>query len=737
MQKYLISSFIALMLFVSCESSDKSGFSIDDNELLYVSDTISVGISVTDEGFLTVSASATEESSAEKRFFLRANGSTLPFREEKDDEGKKFYASGQYRIYKTDEEFQIYRNDLFLFSSVFRLSGKRLLEEKQTGEGELMYGMGQSSKSIIKGNDSYSLYHYPQYGDQTYMFIPQIYSSGGDSFYYNSHVYDTVRFGARESGLFETATGSKRLEFIYRYADTPEQAVSDFYRFSSSQNLLPRWAYGFIQSRYGYRNQQEVIDLVDDFEKREIPLSAVVLDLYWFKHMGDLDWDKENWPDPAALDSYLEERDIKLITISEPYVTSDSPNYSVMADQGLLGTNSEGQPVRWKDWWCFDSADGSIMNPFADYADEFWGSQYIRMREQGIDGFWTDLGEPENVPRTVRMNGLQEHEFHNYYNRAWSEMIYRSMKEEYPDERLFILSRSGYTGSAGYGVSNWSGDVPASFEGLADEIPLGLNASLTGFSYWGSDVGGFTGEPDPELLVRWYQFGLFSPVFRAHGTGPREPWSRGEEAESLISGLIDWRYRLLPYIYSSAWQTAVSGIPMMRPLFAEYPGDGEAWRIEDEYFFGDSLLVAPVTAAASKEKSRKYYLPEGNWLNLFDLSEREGGWHEEPFGLSQMPVFAREGSVIAMNDKGREALFIYPGTGKSSATIFSDDGWSEKYREGEGERLEISLEGKELTISGARESREIVIIIPVGKDLRESAVYLEEGITVSFDLKGF
>ncbi|MBN2658921.1 MAG: glycoside hydrolase family 31 protein [Spirochaetales bacterium] len=731
MKKFFIFPALILILFLSCQSGGSRAFSIVENSLQFRSGEILIGINVSDQDNLTVSASASEEISGEAKFFLQPEGNALPFAELRDDEGRTFYSSGSYRIYSSGDLLSFYRADRFLFSSRFSISGKRIIEEKKTGEGENLYGMGQSSKNIIKGNDRYSLYHYPQYGDQTYMFIPQIYSSDGDSFYYNSHAYDAFQFGAPSSGEFQAASGSKKLQFIYRCTGSPLDAVSEFYRFSDSGNLLPRWAYGFIQSKYGYRNQQEVIDLVDEFEKRQIHLSAVVLDLYWFEHMGDLDWDRESWPDPAALDSYLEERGIKTITISEPYVTSDSPNYNIMADAGLLGSNSEGAPVRWKDWWCFASEDGSIMNPFGDKSVEVWGSQYVRMREQGIDGFWTDLGEPENVPRTVRMKGLQEHEFHNYYNRAWSEMIYRSMKESYPDERLFILSRSGYTGSAGYGVSNWSGDVPATFQGLADQIPLGLNAALSGFSFWGSDVGGFTGQPSPELLVRWYQFGLFSPVFRAHGTSPREPWSLGDKPEKIISGLIDWRYRLLPYIYSTAWETAAEGVPMMRPLFLEYPGDGETWNIKDQYFFGDSLLVAPVTDAASGQAKRRYYLPEGKWINLFDLREKTGGWYEEAFALDEMPVFAREGGVIAMEGN---ALFLYPPSkGYSTTVLFSDDGWSENYASGEYEKLEITLEEGSLAISGAVRSREIRLLIPENRILKEKAVYLERGKINRFD----
>jgi len=445
-----------------------------------------------------------------------------------------------------------------------------------------------------------------------------------------------------------------------------------------------------LQSKYGYKNTKEVLDVVKGFEDRSIPLSGVVLDLYWFKHMGDYSWDTKNW-DPVLLDATLESKGIKTVAITEPYFTSDSRLFPALEASGALVQDGSGNPLRWNSWWCFDSLDGSIVNPLAPGAQKILGQAYKDMKASGIDGFWTDLGEPEENPETGFYNGVDSVQFQNYYNRSWNTILRNALREQDPHQRPFILSRSGYTGSAGMGVSVWSGDVTSEFETLARHPALGVTAGLEGFSFWGSDVGGFIsrGLPNKELFIRWHQFGAFSPVYRAHGAqSPREPWIHGDPTEKIVGDLIRLRAQLLPYIYTTAWQTWDQGIPMMRPLWFESSQEEASWNQPGSYLFGDNLLIHPVTSPMVD--SVTFWLPPGTWRDWFTGEVRVGGKEVKyPVTLVNFPVLLKAGSIIPTEQKGKKVMMVYPQAGVADGLLYEDDGVTEAYRQG-GQAIKLN-----------------------------------------------
>ncbi len=701
-KKIAIICFCAVSYFIKAET-------IIENEKIIVkpeeNKDIVIKIWETEREMLRINVLKERFEPEKNKFFLEIkNSGKTP---EKTDNG---YFIGKYEIKEEPKGYTVIRNGEKLYTSVFEIDKNENIQEvKNCYNKEIFYGMGPVSDRVSLENTSYEIYNHSEYGDRAMLYIPFYFTSGGDAFYYNAHPKDKFKFRRKEMAEKNYSTTENYIDYYFFYEKDFKKIVSSFYDFTNSKSMLPKWAFGYIQSKYGYENPKEVYELVENFKKYKIPLNAIVLDLQWFKKMGDLWWNTEVWTDYKEMDKLLEANGIKLITISEPFFTVDSKNYKEFEENGLFAKNKKGEIVKWGDWWCFDSEGGSIMNPIAKNAKEIIGKKYIEMKESGIDGFWTDLGEPENTPPNAYFNQYTEKEFHNYYNREWSKLIYETMREKYPDDRIFIMSRSGFTGSPRYNLSTWSGDVSATFGGLKKQIAIGINAGMTGFSYWGSDVGGFESnreKPDRELFIRWMQFGAFSPIFRAHGAmSPREPWIYDDEATSIIKKYIDLRYKLNPYIYSTAYETYKNGLPMMRPMFSEEINNDKLLTENYQYYFGDFIMTAPIVQSMNKGKTRKVFFPEGKWYNIFTFEKYEEKEKEFDVKIDDIPVFFKEGAIVPMEGE----LLIIPSEKESKYTWYNDDGITNNYEKGEYERIEIALTKDKIVFTGVETDRVIKI----------------------------
>lgn len=690
---------------------------VEKNRLIISNDNLLISIWSSEKNSLKIRANKLKEAPHLSAFFIRKTVDATPIKKYGSQNQWKI---GTYTVETSKAGFTVSQNGKKLFSSRFSIAGDYLTEEKNCFDKELFYGIGQGSDRFALYRCRFSLFQEARYGDRACLYIPFFFTGGGDAFYYDANSRDTVKFKNKHSALAQYSTKKNVIQYYYYHEPKPKTLVSRFYTFSGSHAMIPKWAFGYIQSKYGYQNQQEVIDVINTFKKYKIPISAIILDLQWFKQMGDLAYDKSNWPDPLKMDRFLEDNGVKLLTISEPFYTVDSKNFSQFDKHGLLAKDKDGKTITWKDWWCFDaSPKGSIVNPLAPNAAEMLGAKYIHMMEQGIDAFWTDLGEPENVPSGAFFNQFPEREFHNYYNKEWSRLIYNAISKKFPDRRLLILSRSGWTGSARYGVSVWSGDCTSSFDGLALQTVLGINSGLTGFSYWGSDVGGFESrgmKPEKELFIRWMQFGTFSPVFRPHGAkSPREPWIHGQDALKIIKSFIQTRYRLLPYIYSTAYQTYSKGIPMMRPMLFEHPRDTHPEVIEyaNQYYFGDFILAAPVTASLSESPTQDIYLPgKLPWYDFYTYEPAEPGDKTAKLSLHRMPVYIAEGAIIPTMENKKSVLLLFPSKKKTAFTVYDDDGVTNNFKKGKFMAINIQMDINGVTFSNVKKSKEVLLKIP-------------------------
>lgn len=704
--------FVLFALFISCKSMPSGSAQLNAGD-------VKILFTPCENGYLKIEALGKKYSAPAQSLELKiptvnetftANGNELIWKD--------------YKIVKNDEGYELYYKDTLRYSSTFYYEDGEIEEERYYNNVDAYYGMGQIHKSVNLAGKRAIIYHEPNYGDQTYLYVPFYITKSKDTVYVNANGYDKLKFPRDKEDPVVCGSGTGRIESYYKVDDSFKSAVSGFYKISGESAMLPKWVFGFTQSKYSYETTDEVINLVERFKKENIPLSAVVLDLAWFNKMGDLDWNKEKFPDPKALDDYLESNNIKLITISEPFFTTDSLCYDEFRKAGIFADDENGKPVLWNDWWCVNgSKEGAIINPLHPKAEKLLGDKYIKMVESGIDSFWTDLGEPEKCPPAATFSGISETFFHNYFNREWSKIIMSAVTKQYPDRRFFLLSRSGYTGSKSYAVSNWSGDVPATFDGLKQQIAEGLSSGLSGFPYWGSDVGGFTPDfSDPELMTRWYQFGAFTPVYRAHGTDSREPWVAGEKNLPIIRNYINYHYQLLPYTYSLSREMCRDGLPLMRSMFIEYE-DAPAKFLDKQYFFGANILVCPITNSLNFKKEIEVFLPDGNWYSWDNMKLYNGGTYTLPAKMEDIPVFVKEGSITPLDYNGKSALLLTPAENVNGSFIFyDDDGISNNHKKGEYTEVKYELNGFTLKASvlNGKLADEITLLVPANCPVKSS-----------------
>ncbi len=483
--------------------------------------------------------------------------------------------------------------------------------------------------------------------------------------------------------------------------------------------LPPRWALGFLQSKYGYRNEDQARELVDGFLERELPLGAIILDLYWFQQMGDLAWNPAAFPDPQTMIADFLELGVRTMLITEPYVTQNSQLFPVLAGSAphYLAQTPEGDPWRLENWWSC-GCDAVLMDFSLPDAATWWAQRHTSLRDQGIAGFWTDLGEPERHPAGMVHAGGSAAQVHNVYNLLWTRAL-AEHHEEQADSRFLSLSRSGWAGSQRYGTFTWSGDVARSWGGLQAQGPLLLAMGLSGFSWHGSDLGGFCcGGADAELYTRWLQAGALSPVMRAHGVDdlPTEPWGFGAMAEAAVSKAIRLRQELLPTLYTLAREAQHSGAPPVRPLWWSDPDFDPLHGEENAWLLGEDLLAAPVVDPGAV--TRSCWLPEGQWF------DRETGQFHQGRQLAQLeapldrlPHLLRAGALLVSQtasqlrpDRLPDTLVVecFPARGSSGEfRLYEDDGLSRAYLDGAfSERLfrqETDAEGNLVFRAEARQ----------------------------------
>ncbi|MCD6090443.1 MAG: DUF5110 domain-containing protein [Bacteroidales bacterium] len=663
-------------------------------------------------------------------------------------------------IYDTCEELNFMAGNIHLtiekspFKVIYQNNSDFLFEEElgffersdnngirfQLSEGEHIYGTGERALPMDRRGYRLNLYNQPDYnyglGAQNLNYtLPLILSSNKYLVLFDNPQKGYFDIGKTESDILEFGAIGGTMNYYIVTGDNFEEINTNYTALTGRQPLPPRWVLGNLQSRMAYRTQAELEGIVDEMQAKDFPLDAVIIDFYWFGDsikggLGNLKWYKKNWPEPEKMIANFKEKGVKTILITEPMVIDTSYWFTHGDTMGLFAKNAKGETYIMKDFYF---GPGALMDIFKQETKDWFWEQYDKQIKIGVAGWWGDLGEPETHPSDmIHINGTAD-EVHNIYGLEWEKMLFEKYRQNYPDRRLFHLNRAGAAGSQRYSIFPWSGDVSRSWSGLQAQLPLMLNMSISGLGYISSDLGGFAlGEKDEELYRRWLQFGVFNPVFRPHGSGiPSEPIFFSEETQNIVRKAIKLRYRLMPYIYTLAYENTTLGKPIVKPLFYLEPDNEAFLNYSDAYLFGDAFLVAPVIHPEVDSVLIRF--PKGLWYDFYTDKKIFGGL-EIPITVndSTIPVFVKAGSIIPMTndfystDDYPDALKVHYYPKKNAeihASLYEDNGaYYSAIEEGKyqlvnfaasnaGHLLHFLVETDKGEYKGKSETRELSIIV--------------------------
>jgi oligosaccharide 4-alpha-D-glucosyltransferase len=597
--------------------------------------------------------------------------------------------------------------------------------EKILGGGQRVLGMDRRGKRLPLYNKA--SYGYTSEAEQMYYSLPAIMSSDKYMIVFDNSANGWLDIGHTDKDVLQFEAVAGRTSYILIAGDTYPELVGNYTDVTGRQPLPPRWAFGNFASRFGYHTEAETREVVQRFRDEQIPLDAIILDIYWFGpdiqgHMGNLDWDRDAWPTPEDMVADFAEDGVKTIAITEPFILSTSKRWQDAVDNDVLARTPTGEPRRFD----FYFGNTGLVDVFDEKAANWFWQPYKMLFDQGLAATWGDLGEPEVHPgdslhwlsrEEIKATG---DEIHNAYGHEWARMVYERQVENYPDMRPLIMMRAGFAGSQRYGFVPWTGDVSRSWGGLKPQVELSLQAGLFGLAYMHSDLGGFAGgeEFDKEMYVRWLQYGVFQPVYRPHAQEhiPAEPVFHDEETRSLARDAINLRYSLLPYNYTLAYKNSTTGMPLMRPVFFEDESLNGLIDVADAYLWGDAFFVVPVTSPGLA--TRWTMLPPGTWFDFWTDQRHDGGHSfEMPIQFENIPVFVRAGSFVPMTpeiqttrDYSSEKLTLHYYADKSvsqaSGQMYEDDGTSRTSLEDHAYELlhfSASQSGNFLTIDLSRD----------------------------------
>ncbi len=603
---------------------------------------------------------------------------------------------------------------------------------------------------------------------------------GGES--YIALRYLTPLDGAEQQRISFWSEVADQIDYYFISGDSMDEVISGYRTVTGKAPVMPKWAMGFWQSRQRYTNQEELLNVVREYRKRNIPFDNIVLDWqYWpIDKWGDHQFDATRFPDPEGMIKSLHDDLNARIMISVwPKYYVGTQNYEAMNSKGwLYKRNIEKER---KDWIGYLSTFYDAFN--ADARAAFWDQINTSLYSKGIDAWWLDATEPDiisNYPmdeRKALMNptalGSADRYF-NAYSLVQAQGVFEGQHATDPENRVFILTRSAFAGLQRYSAANWSGDIAARWHDMAAQIPCGLNFSMSGIPWWTMDIGGFSVEsryynPSPadleewrELMTRWHQYGAFVPLFRSHGEFPyREMFNTAPESHIAYKTMVAYnhlRYRLMPYIYSLAGQAWLNDYTIMRGLTMDFSLDTAVFDIADQYMFGPSLMVNPVTEY--RARTRKVYLPQAyGWYDMRTGDYLAGGTVVEAGAPYEwMPLFVREGSVIPTgpdiqyaDEKEADPLTLWVYTGADGTfTLYEDEGDNYNYESGSYTLIPFKWSDADRTLTiGARtgeyqgmlRERTVNIVLvskdkPVKLDFTmapdRSVTYTGEEVTVGF-----
>ncbi len=584
---------------------------------------------------------------------------------------------------------------------------------------EYYYGLGDKAGPINHRNQAFTLWNINAYAwqestDPLYKSIPfflALRRGVAYGVFFDNLYRSNFDFGKESEAFYSFGAAGGELNYYFFYGPHPKKVLEEYTALVGRMPLPPLWSLGYQQSRYSYYPEARVHEIARLFREKKIPADVIYLDIDYQDGNRAFTVDRKLFPNFEGMIRDLSAQGFKVVAITDPHIKKE-PDYAPY-DQGMAGDhfvkNPNGSVFVGKVW----PGDGVFPEFTLARTREWWGTLYKDFVNMGIRGFWNDMNEPtifsgpgktlplDTAHRLDNGTTTDHRAVHNIYGMLNARATYEGLRHLRPEERPFVLTRAAFAGTQRYAAS-WTGDNTSSWNHYRLTIPTLLSLGLSGYPFVGADVGGFLGSPPADLLTRWFELGAFYPMFRNHttkGTADQEPWVNGPEHEAIRRRYVELRYQLLPYIYTSLEESTRAGIPLMRPIFLEYP-DAVAFYGEDrEFLFGRDLLVAPKVFETMD--AYDVILPPGEWYDYWTGAKLHSG---RPLGvnppLGLMPLYVRAGAilpeqpVVQYTDEipaGPLELRVYPGS-DCHGSLYLDDGKTYAYRLGDYLRVEYSCQ---------------------------------------------
>jgi alpha-glucosidase len=655
---------------------------------------------------------------------------------------------------------------------------------KKFGFNEHFYGLGEKASSLDKRRGEFTMWNSDTYG----------YGEGTDPVYQSIPFYTGWQHGAAYAIFFDNSYrthfdfGSSSQEYAAFSAEGGEMNYY-FFQGPSIQKILgryadltghmplpPLWALGNQQSRYSYYPDSVAEEVVKKYRAEDLPLDVLHLDIAFMNDYRDFTWDVTRFPDPKGFTNRLRAQGVKVITIVDPGVKSQAPAegahdvavhpelapqdksyyaYNQGKAQNFFLKRKDGSLYVAKVW----PGDAVFVDYTIDAASRWWGDMHRAYTDNGVAGIWNDMNEPSDFNDQTGKSQMDVVTYDGGANSPYAgnrnvfalneaRATYQGLQRLLPNQRPYVITRAAYAGIQRY-ATMWAGDNRSTWDALALSLPMFMGLGLSGEPFVGSDIGGFIGRTDPELLVRWYEVGFVTPFCRNHAdmaSPDHEPWRFGQYYEEIIRKYLKLRYRLLPYLYSTLEESHRDGVPLFRPLLLNYQNDENVLGIDDEFMVGNDLLLAPILKP--NQKSRRVYLPAGTWYDYWTGARQDGGRMiqvEAP--LETVPVFVRGGAIMplgpAMNYVGEKPVSslefdVYPDArGEASMSLYEDDGLTEDYLRGAFRRTSVKYRNNQIELGTAEgqfhpAAREFVFVRKGGKGTAHLA---DDGQAHKIDLR--
>ncbi|WP_291049179.1 alpha-xylosidase [Herbiconiux sp.] len=568
-------------------------------------------------------------------------------------------------------------------------------EQLSLGVGELVYGLGERFGPVVKNGQSVETWNADggTSSDQSYKSVPFYLSNRGYGVFVNHPGHVSFEIGSEAVERAQFSVPGERLEY-YVIAGDPKQVLDRYTRLTGRPAVVPAWSYGlWLSTSFTTSYDEETVSgFVDEMARRDIPLAVFHFDCFWMREFNwcDFEWDPRVFPDPDGMLERLHAKDLRVCVWINPYIGQRSKLFDEARALGFLVKRANGDVWQW-DLWQAGMGLVDFTNPDAT---EWYKDKLRALVDQGVDAFKTDFGEriPTDV---VWFDGSDPERMHNYYTQLYNEAVFEVLQEKRGVGEAILFARSGTAGGQQLPV-HWGGDSTSTFESMAETLRGGLSLAYSGFAYWSHDIGGFEGTPDSAVFKRWTAFGLLSSHSRFHGSQSyRVPWAFDEEAVEVTRVFAKLKNRLMPYLFAAGIEASERGTPLMRPMPLEFPDDPAVAYLDRQYLLGADILVAPVFSA---DGDVQFYLPDGTWTDQRTGEPVRGGaWRTETHGFLSLPLYVREGAVIALGGRDDRpdydyldqlVLTLYPGSfqGVREVTVTNPDGGSIVFEVEFGER---------------------------------------------------